>query len=333
MLNLNYWLLFWGILSWLEGIICVILFVIHVKRSCKKKRITHATPKCGTFLKIINNAIFMVYIMYLIISGIHRMTIIGILNINRKVSCFILQPLLFVLFNISRKIILLIFLTRIKTAFDGSMYQYNNKCINSLYISIFLVAIGSGIAHKFAGSYELNDDNMCILRIPLWASLTQFTIDAIYSPVLLYMFIRPMKMLEKNRSDHNKQNTHNLFRDLIVKYYLLSFISIVSTLLLYGLSIFNNAFIFAILDSFINYICIYLLIGHNKNMYYWLCNRCHIWCIKYYGFHIKRKSASNDGKTTKSIENLKKYLEITGESPKSTQATQTTTNNTEIVKM
>ena len=350
MSELNYFFLFWGMLSWLEGIISIILFIIHIKRSCYMKTRQNLTSKWGKFLKIINNAIFVLYISYFILSGIYRNQLSGLLTIDPNISCFIFQPILLIMFHLSRILMFSILLTRIQTAFRGSIYQYNPKCINSLYITMCLICGVFIVGDKYGMELKLNGTT-CVILIDLWAKIAHFVIDFLYSLVLLYMFVKPMKILERKRRNSECHNHDNSFKDLIVKYYLLTFISILSTIVLYCISIIENGTEFSVLDSFVNYICIYLLIGPNKDMYYCICNRCHILSIKCYHINVnKRKLRSisgvsnksetntNESKTNNNKDNLERYLHLSNantntSSPGNTPIGNNSMNNPEITLM
>ena len=198
--------------------------------------------------------------------------------------------------------IYLILILRLKTAFDGSAYEYNWKIIYGLtvFVALFWLYAIFGDMTEIYGSVEyIVSENRywCQVHLAIYGVALSGGIDTILSMLCLILFTKPLLNILRNTRPENPENAKhdNKLQNFVIKYFLLTLIAISSTAIWTILALTtNDCGALVAIDVNINALCI-LLMGSTYQPYYFiLCKPCHV------GIGKLKKTA----KVTKSMTNV-----------------------------
>eukprot|EP01084_Bolivina_argentea_P216623 367966_1 len=212
-----------------------------------------------------------------------------------------------------RWIMLLLFVFRIDFSFRDSILKYSNKILYPMYIMVFLmpgIIVVMSIV-SFMPDFERDDGGIRILCAICWMFielLLSITLIILFLSRLFHLFSQRAKFcfdnmkqtssnsVSSNKSASNSPSIVTATETVIVsiekiymitKYSLLVIISILSSFLslVLALFVFDRTFfyyIWALIDSSINIICLYLFLNSEipRKIYSYLCQYGHIVCSK-----------------------------------------------------
>ena len=200
----------------------------------------------------------------------------------------------------TKNLIYYIFVLRIAIAFKDSIYEYPSVLINGLFILItswFIFTIYGDMTDIYGEwIYNEHDDGYwCKTHVAVYGVYLSFVVDTILSSVCLYLFVKPLYLLLREtaafrRNSNNRKN--DLLLDCVIKYTLLTFMTISSTASFLIIAIVFSLGELALFDSVINIFLLLLMTSVYDNYYNIFCKSCHKMVYKF----AKRSSSKEDAK-------------------------------------
>ena len=195
-------------------------------------------------------------------------------------DCGLYIPITTALWHTYKCLMYFIIVLRMKLVFTGSMYQYSNKIIYSLYtfILLFWCYAMFGDFTEIYGTYQyIPDENTywCQYYMAVFGVILSGGIDFMISVVCLILFTKPLFTMLRNIRGIGAECEDSEFEGLIVKYFLLTFIAVGSTLLYLFIAFKFELGVLAAIDSDINILCVLLMNKSYERYYYLCCGVCH----------------------------------------------------------
>eukprot|EP01084_Bolivina_argentea_P262015 442987_1 len=168
------------------------------------------------------------------------------------------------------------FVLRMKMVFNNSAYAYSNKLLISLTagITVFWMYALFGDLTEIYGTYEYvasENSFWCQVHLAIFGIIITGIVDSFLSIVCLILFVKPLIcILKETGTSCTSKNVKNV----VIKYFLLSFVQIASTAIFVICALFKLGTLAAI-DVDINLLCILLMSSVHQKHYYFLCNPCH----------------------------------------------------------
>ena len=124
------------------------------------------------------------------------------LNTSNDEFCVWASKFFTVAHHTTKSMIYLIFILRIKMAFDQSAFKYSNTVIYSYFSVLFCFIITFLIGDLFftGGEWQHNssDVSKCRPIYPPWGGFLTGIFDIILSFIPLYLFIKPLYIMSQN---------------------------------------------------------------------------------------------------------------------------------------
>ena len=263
---------------------CIMTY-IHYKRNkiqremCNNTNVKHTKSENKKY-KVINNIMIILIIVFTFLYQIQ--CLLGFFGINYQwfgliPDCGYFVNLLTIWWHSSKFCIYYTFLIRIKLVFNNTAYEYSPKILYTLTSMITLLWIYGifGDMTEIYGSYQyIKSENTywCQSNLAMFGLIFMGFLDSILSVFCLVLFIKPLIKILKNAS---RQKTTLKLQNFVIRYFLLAFISIVSTAILMIFSIFFKLAAFAAIDVDINIICVLFMSSYYQKYYYMFCGSCH----------------------------------------------------------
>ncbi len=111
----------------------------------------------------------------------------------------------------------------------------------------------------------------CTLVFPLWLTGCAALNDLLHQSFLIYLFVKPLILIQKRRQHNSRQNAQANFRKLCLKYYVLGlFASISTTMFLLSVPMTGSA-MWGSIDCTINSCCLLFCFSHWNREYKFFC--------------------------------------------------------------
>jgi len=202
-------------------------------------------------------------------------------------SCDIIVYVLCTVFHLTKSIFYAMLITRLQLAFGTSAYGYSKCEITALFS--FVIAYGVlilvGTPFVIYGKWIVDDDkgfNWCHVHINenggVWIPigvLLWIILDVIISTLLLYMFLKPLRSLLRTIDTGSaKSKRTNKLGNLTVKYSILTWISIVVSMLSLLLYLWKHITTLIELNLLLSCVCVVLMHTSYENTFRNVCKLC-----------------------------------------------------------
>eukprot|EP01084_Bolivina_argentea_P079682 144485_1 len=191
-------------------------------------------------------------------------------------SCEITAILGSCMYIVSKTLMYCLFIYRLYHVYHDSHFSYSFRFLSTLAsISVLLSLICITLMNFFGKNeyiYIQNGDTSiknCTMSFPLWLTGYAAFNDLLNQGVLLYLFIKPLILLQKEMNKKHKSRKE--FRQLCLKYYILGLMASISTVLFLLTVPVLKTVIFATVDCVINSFCLLFCFHHWDKYYICIC--------------------------------------------------------------
>eukprot|EP01083_Nonionella_stella_P294944 1002429_1 len=153
----------------------------------------------------------------------------------------------------------IVYISRLHIVYSDSTFAYNPKILVALFVCVIMNAIFQITFFEFFVAFYIkiynypNGERLCRVTLPKTNLITTAMLDLLIASLCTYLFIRPLLILDR---EQNQTKCNDSFSRIVLKYSLLAFISVSSTVLILGGMAVTNITSIVTMDIVINCVCL-----------------------------------------------------------------------------